>query len=756
MQYSIILLILITLGAKSQIAVGQWRDHLPYKKAVKLTQSADKIYCATEKSLYYYNKSDNSLESMSKVDGLSDVGVSSIAYSSDQDALIIAYTNTNIDIVKGNTIYNLPDIKRKQITGNKSINDVIVIDDYAYLSCGFGIVVIDIFRTEIKDTYIIGPNATKINVNEITYNENYFYAATSAGIYYADRNSPNLVDYQNWYRINNIPNFNQEINTIEYHNNGLYYCYDSDYNKDSLYYYDYNSVSYVDSSKYKNVVNLSSYGNKLAICMTYGINILENNTEIANYYNNLKPKHALYDSDNNLWIADNSRGLLKAISSTNHKEHIINSPNSSNVVDIDCSGGKLYAVAGGYDGSYGNIWRNGEVNRFITEEWKSFLSGEYKDIVNVAVNPSDASEVFTGCWNAGVLEFKDGSFVKAHNETNSSLESIFTNSRYIRIGGLCFDENQNLWVTNCDVDNAFSVREKNGTWHGLSYGDYFSNGIIGDIIATQNGHKWVVLPRGGGLFLFDDKGTYDDMNDDDFKIQKILDKDNQTITNDIYSIAEDQDGIIWIGTNKGIVVYYNPENAFEGSNFYAQKVIIDESGSAQYLLESEKVTAIAIDGANRKWFGTSKAGAFLMSEDGTEQIKNFNEENSPLLSNNITDIGINHESGEVFFGTDKGLISYKGDATEGKNNFNDVYVYPNPVKETYNGIITITNLVANADVKISDISGNVVYDTIAKGGQASWNGKDFNGNRVHTGVYLVFCTNEDGSETTVAKILFIN
>jgi len=186
--------------------------------------------------------------------------------------------------------------------------------------------------------------------------------------------------------------------------------------------------------------------------------------------------------------------------------------------------------------------------------------------------------------------------------------------------------------------------------------------------------------------------------------------------------------------------------------------LVEQDGHFQYLLETEVVTAIAVDGANRKWIGTQKAGVFLMSEDGTEQILHFDENSSPLLSNNITSIAINHETGEVFFGTDKGIISYKSTATKGSDKFKkeDVYAYPNPVREDYEGIIAIKGLVTNAVVKITDISGTLIYETIAEGGQAIWNGKNFNGEKAHTGVYLVFASNEDGSETIVTKILVIN
>ena len=205
----------------------------------------------------------------------------------------------------------------------------------------------------------------------------------------------------------------------------------------------------------------------------------------------------------------------------------------------------------------------------------------------------------------------------------------------------------------------------------------------------------------------------------------------------------------------GVVIYYQPEQVFVDDNFHANRVALTIDEHTQFLLITETVTSIAVDGANQKWIGTQNSGVYLVSEDGTEEINHFTEENSPLLSNTISDIGINHESGEVFFATDKGLISYRGSATMGSDEFRDVYVYPNPVRENYTGEITIRGLVSDVNVKITDISGNIVYETQAKGGQATWNGKDFSGKRPSTGVYLVFCTNDDGSKTYITKLLFI-
>ena len=276
---------------------------------------------------------------------------------------------------------------------------------------------------------------------------------------------------------------------------------------------------------------------------------------------------------------------------------------------------------------------------------------------------------------------------------------------------------------------------------------------------SSSGHKWVIVPRGNGLFAMDDNMTIDDTSDDIYEKVSVVDKYGKVITNDVYSFAEDLSGNLWLGTNQGVLVMYSPYRLFTDGSVYAQEILIprnDGSGYADPLLGTQIVTSIEVDGANRKWLGTSNGGAYLVSEDGLDEIAHFNTSNSPMLSDVIMDIEVDGVSGEVFFGTDKGIISYKGDALEGNSAYSNVVVYPNPVRETYEGPVAIKGLVENTTVKITDMGGNLVFETESLGGQAIWDGKNFRGERVATGVYMIFLSSADGSLSHVTKILFIH
>ena len=328
------------------------------------------------------------------------------------------------------------------------------------------------------------------------------------------------------------------------------------------------------------------------------------------------------------------------------------------------------------------------------------------------------------------------------------------------IYGLDFDNGGNLWISNSRAQKPLLVKKRDGSWKSFSLPGFSNNSYMaGPLLVTSWGHKWVISPKSSIIAVFDDNNTIDNTSDDRSKNVSITGVESLTQSNVVTCMTEDRDGNIWFGTDAGPIVVSNAQNIFNDNSVSAYKVKIPlsvEDNTAAFLLEQERINAIAIDGNNRKWIATESSGAYLVSADGTKQVSHFSAENSPLLSDNVLDIKVHPKSGEVFFATDKGLISYRGFATEGTDDFGDVYVFPNPVRENYAGDIMITNLATDADVRITDISGNLVFKTKALGGQAVWDGKNLIGKRVNTGVYLVFCSNEDGSKTFVTKLLFIH
>ncbi|NQU88487.1 MAG: T9SS type A sorting domain-containing protein [Mariniphaga sp.] len=767
------ILLIFTLFCFSSFAFGQqlgdWNEYLSFSNAIKVANGGEKIYCATQGGLFYYNTSDNSINKITRLNGLNDFNIQTIEYSSENQLLMVAYKNSNIDLIYENQIVNLSDIKRKSIMGDKSINNIFISGSEAYISCGFGIVVINLDKQEVKDTYLIGEEGSQINIFDIDIEGNTIYAATEDGLYAADLNNPNLLDYRNWTRITNIPHYDDKFTGIEFFSGTLIALWD----ENEMYSKNGNNwdrlLSYTGEIK-----NIRATENYLTITGNKIIYIFDNNYQeyarvqtypgIEEIQTNINPVNAIFDETNGLWIADINFGLVK-VSGEIFESVYPEGPIDNKAFYLYTNQNDLWVASGGRNSSWNNTWTNPQFQLFNNGVWNYFTRDKipemesFSDIVSMVADPSDKNHIYIGSWGGGLLELQNGELINRFTNHNSSLQTALPNQPnepYVRIGGLGFDSNGNLWISNSEVADIVSVLRTNGKWESFNLPVVANKRSIGQLIVTGNNDKWIVIPRGHSLYVVNE-----DASQNEYLPVKSYFNNGETelITdmNDVYSIAEDLDGSIWVGTTKGVAVYFNPERVWESGTLYASHPGLDlNDGLYHPLLETETVTAIAIDGANRKWMGTVNSGVYLISENGENEILHFTEENSPLLSNSISSIAVNQISGEVFIGTEEGIVSYKGDAIEGDDEFENVLVYPNPVRETYDGPVVITGLIEESDVKITDISGNLVYNTTSLGGQATWDGNNLNGNRVKTGVYLVFLSDKTGDKTHISKLLFIN
>ncbi len=756
----------------AQRPIREWTDYQSYASARNVVDTGDKIYCVTEGGLFSYTKSDNSIQKMSGINGLSDVGIQRLAYSKENNLLLIAYQNANIDLLIGNTIYNLSDIKRKQLSANKTINNIMFSGKLAYLSCGFGIVVVNLDRKEIKDSYFIGNEGDYLNVLDMATDGTSLYAATASGIFKANAAEPNLQNYNNWVRQTNIPHPDKKFNAIELFNGHIIANYTPDeWYSDEMYQLNGNIwTPFLPEIKY--VTEISTTGNNIVFSSRNMVLVYNNNSEktgdIRKYVFSgyeepiIEPLSASLDAQNALWIADQSFGLIKV--GTPSTRIVPEGPADNRIFSLSMNGQDLWIASGGRNASWNNLYFSPRFQLSREGKWTDFdrktfpVPNDFRDMVCVTADPKNPDHVFAGSWGGGVLEFKDGKFVKRFDNYNSTLQTQLPNTpneAYVRIGGMAFDSKGNLWVTNSGVASVLSVFQTDGTWKAFELSG-IANKTVGKVLVTSKDDKWVLAPRGNGLYALNSTNNIS-------KEQKVIayfknqEGEYKTEMNDLYSMVLDENGELWVGTSGGVAVYSNPEKIWKDEFMYASRPGLNlKDGKFHPLLEKETITAIAIDGANRKWFGTKSSGVFLISADGETELEHFNTENSPLLNNEITDIAINQTTGEVFIGTVSGLISYMGEATAGNDVFSDVYVYPNPVRETYEGPIVVKGLVDETDVKITDITGNLVYKTTSLGGQAIWDGKNLNGNRCKTGVYLVFLSDALGEQTKITKLLFIH
>jgi len=767
------LLIGLALPARPQVRVGEWQDQLSFSQAISLVEARGIIWCATRSGLFSYDPASEEISKWSKVTGLSDVEIACLAFSEENNTLIIAYSNSNIDLLKNNQIINVPDIKRKSITGSKRINSILVEGDEALLSCGFGIIRLNIPRNEVASTYYIGPEGSHIEVFEtLFFHYDSIFAATELGVYRASKYDPDLENFRNWQLVPGQPFRGESFNHMAYDGSTLWASHLSTTGDlDSIYTYDgylwkwfpryYNDIRRMRFQKDQLVIVSSYQVNFLGTDGTQYRHIDHYGTDIIN------PGDLLLDASNQCWIADRDFGLVYTSDYQDYERIRPEGPWDRKTFSLTVAGGDLWIASGGFDASWNNIWNISGVSARINGVWIPInpisepALGPIRDIISIIEDPAEPGHLYGATWGFGVVEFRDGKYVGVFNDSNTggALQSVFPGHPYIRIGGMAFDSKNNLWVTNSSVPSPISVRKNDGTWKNFSYGQYLADAFSGQIVITPGDIKWVQMPKGLGLYAITNGSDLDDISDDRFvKVPvSVLGPQNQVkIMNDVYSLAVDLDNRLWVGTSNGAIVYYAPSRVFTDNEFYASQPSVDQGDELYHpLLGTEIVTAIAVDGANRKWFGTRNSGVFLTNPEGTQLIESFTISNSPLLSNEIVSIAINHESGEVFFGTEAGVVSYRGTAIREDLYEGQVYVFPNPVRPGYSGPITVKGVPAEATVRITDLAGNLVFSGESQGGQAIWDGNGLTGGPVASGVYLIFAATPDQTRKAVAKVLIV-
>jgi len=764
-HYFILFFIIITQSFFSQIKIGEWQDYLTYNTTNSVSKIGDIIYVSNKEGLAKYNVNDHSIEKLTKIDGLSDVGISVIRKNDYNDVLIVIYENSNIDLILPNgKIFNISDLKRKIIAGNKTIYEVYCKNKLAYLSCGFGIIVIDTEKFEIKETYKIGNGTTFKEVRQITSSDSAIYAATESGIYYG-LFSKNLSNYQNWKPLNigitagpynSIINFNGKIMANYSGRLASNFSF-----ADTVWQFDgflWSKYPYKTNSENFKLYDYSKYG-KMLIMDRSGLSAFTSTGMLGSVitgYGYLFDVY--YEGSSNYWFADLNYGLMKSnVNAPFNYEFIsIAGPSSNYVNDLSILDGNLAIAPTNLGDIYTFQYNNTKPNLLQNTYWERIINlpDSIKDYNCVAIDPKDKNHIIFGCLGYGVVEIKNKVFSNVYNTSNSTMVG-YNNGYQLWTTGVSFDKNSNIWVMNSASSRAVSVL-KNGNWNNLNFDYIISKPTIPKIIFDKNNQAWMILARGGGIMVYKDVNGLSQPSTTNTKILTVAKGNGFLPTPDVYAICEDLEGKIWVGTSKGITVFYNPENVFTNSNFDSQQILIEQDNHVQILLENDIITSIAIDGVNRKWVGTESSGIYCFSADGQTQIYHFTTENSPLYSNVIRDIVTDETTGDVFFATVKGIQSYRTSIIKGYDNFTNMHAFPNPIRPGYTGTIHITGLIDEASVKITDVAGNLVWESKSQGGQLEWDLKNFSGSRVTSGVYLIYGASANGEKSATAKLLVIN
>jgi hypothetical protein len=756
------LLLLCCTKLLAQLApIGQWREHMDYRSGKRVALAADKVYVATNFGAYSVGREDGEITRISKVSGLNDVGVRTLNYDAASEKLIIAYNNSNLDVLYRNDVINIPDIFRSTVTGDRTIYNISFHNNKAYLSTGLGVIVVDLQKYEISNTFIIGNNGANVKVNGFAADATRFYAATEEGLKVANQNATNLNDYRSWTTvsgINGLPagavqqafTINSTI-VVQYFNT-IYVSNGSNWQAIYNDAWRWESVNVSDAAILISEERFGWNERRVLSINTSGVinATVQNNNELR------YPFHAV-KSGTEIWIADFEKGLVKAEGNL-FERYAINSPYGPLDGEMSFFNNKLYVAGGSVNDAWNYQYNGSGFFTFDGNEWKDYNRSNLSfmdtvlDIISIAVDPRDET-IYAGSFGGGLLEFKSATQYKIYKQ-NSPLNVAIGDPNSYRVGGIAFDAANNLWISNFGGSNNFLVKKADGAWRSFRVPFLIQDNMVGAVLIDDADQKWIQGPQGNGLFVYNHGASIDNAGDDRWKWFQTGRGSGNLPSNAVNCMVKDKDGFIWLGTDKGIAIIQCPADVFTTNGCEAFQPIVQQDNFAGFLFENEDVRAIAVDAANRKWVGT-RNGVWLISADGEKVLERFTAENSPLLSNALIRIAIDPKTGEVYFSTFNGICSYRGGATEASENPDKVIVFPSPVPPGYNGNIGIRGLPENSIVKIVELNGRLVYQTRSLGGQAVWNGRDYRNQRVSSGVYMVLAKDEFGVEKQVGKIVFI-
>jgi TSS9, PorZ, N-terminal beta-propeller domain/Two component regulator propeller len=759
--FRLIILLISVLSVSAQNFEEEWTGHFSYVAIKAISQGNDKIYAAAENAVFSYDLSTQEIETISTVNGLSGELISTLYYSDNFGLLIIGYENGLIEIIADGdeNVLTVVDILNKPtIPPNmKRINHFNEFDGKLYIAAQFGISVYNLAALEFGDTFFIGDGGEQVNITQTAVKEPFIYAATIGnGLRRAEVANTNLIDFQQWEQISG-----GTFVGVQKLGNQIYVARNNNVIKITGGFGEV--ASYPDP-----IVDFVSFENKLAVTFKNRVlgydsafNQIASATALPNV-NEFEFSTGFIFEDF-LYLGTSELGLFQTrFNNTQTVSILPDGPLFNNSFSIDASPGQLWVSFGDVTVSFNPFpltkkgisnLREGAWTNIPYDELTETLGKEANDLVKVVIDPNDPSQVFMSSFQQGILQIEDQSQFKLFDETNSSLSITYNDPAFgIRIFGLDFDSQGNLWAVQAQDERGLIKITPEGQLQQNDLTDIFNFDspplALTEVETTRENFVFFGTNAQGLVGYNPANGDFN-----------IIDQDpgNGNLPNGtIRALAVDNNNRLWIGTGAGLRVLFSPGSIFdENANNDSQAIIILEDGVAQELLFELTITDIEVDGANNKWIATASSGVFYLSPNGQETLLQFNKDNSPLPSNNVQDIAIDSFTGVVYFATVNGLVAFNGTSTAPRDNLENVYAFPNPVRPGFTGDVTIDGLTANANVKITDISGNLVFETTSEGGSVLWDTTAFGKYRVASGVYLVIITSEDALETRITKIMVV-
>lgn len=739
-----------------------WKGYFSYNQIRDMAESTTRVYAAAENAIFSKNLSTNEIKTYNTIDGLSGLTISAMYHSDAINRTFVGYENGLIKVINNAdgsvaTVVGIRDQEGGIPPNKKKINHFYEQNNKIYISCDFGIVEYKLDTQFFGETFIIGSGGSQIDILQTTVVDNYIYAITrNNGIKRALITSPNLIHYDTWQQFDNgtwlaAVNFNGQL--VGLNTNNRIYRHNGSFFQDLF-------------SLNQPGRDLRARGDNLIACTTNTVVVLNTSFGVtvqiaATAIPEVTATPVFTKAtivNGKIFIGTLEHGVFETsiVNPLGFEQLLPAGPSRNKVFSMTTTRtDDFWVVYGGYSATYNPFPLDSYgISKYTPNGWFNIPYEkvlEAKSISSITVNPSNENQVFASSFYSGLLKIENNEVVELYDKRNSSLEDDPTNPFVgFRIGHSAYDKNGNLWTTNGLLTNLLKVMRNNGQWGSYSFEPILTQlTAAGRILIDKNNTKWICT-LDQGLIAFNEN-----YNNRFKKLTEGEDSGNLPFKA-VQTIAIDNRNQLWIGTKKGLRVLPSVDRFLtEDGQLKANAIIFMEEGLAQELMYEQFITDIVVDGANNKWVGTADAGVFCFSPNGQETLYHFTTENSPLPSNIIKDIDINGASGEIFFVTEQGLVSFKGTATKSSDNLSQVYVYPNPVRPGFAGTVKISGLVDKANVKITDIEGSLVYEAIAEGGTIEWDTTAFGKYKVASGVYMIFIATQDAMDTKVKKVMII-
>ena len=748
-----------------------WQSYFSYNTITDISESAQNIYASSENAYFSKNFNTTEIKTTTSVDGLKSATISALYHSDTYNKTFVGNKNGLLLVVNqdGSILYKKGIIDEVPVPSLiKKINHFLEFNGKLYISCDYGISIFDLTTFEFGDTYYMGPQGTYVSVQQTCVSNGFIYAATKgnssgSGIRKANLSNQFLDDYNQWVdqtggEWNGVVAIGNQV--VAMRNDGMLFKSNG---TPFIQFFQLPEPGIDIRVNSDNViVTTKNHAYVFNFALQQIIHIISNQVT-----NEVVTFTCATIIDSNIYIGTNEKGVVvTSISNPTIFDEILPSgPIYNNIFRLKKTSNKLWATYGGYDVNSvptpDNSYKPISIYNSQTG-WSSIPTTQLQgalSLTDIISNPKDENEVYVCSFQSGLLKIINGAVTTLFNETSAppngpeSQQWVPTIPNYIsvRINGAAFDSKNNLFVTNAIVNKPLKVLKSNSQWQSFNITNQLVDPFYesyGKIAIDKNDTKWIPSFRANGLIAFNEK-----YNNKIIRIKTGTEGNLPSIS--LRCVALDTKNQLWIGTTNGLRIISSVDSFITETEIQTKSIIILENDLAQELFYDQFITDIAVDGANRKWVSIAESGVYLVSSNGQETIYHFTKDNSPLPSNNINDIEIDDVTGEVFFATDNGMVSFKGISTRASEDLTSVYVYPNPVRPEFQGTVKISNLTNKATVKITDVEGNLVFETTSEGGTIEWDTTAFGKYKVASGVYLILISAQDGVEATIKKVMII-